>query len=167
MDIEDLKQMLGLQPLPTEGGYYAESYRSDEKLPGGCLPKRYTGERCFGTAIYFLLTVENFSALHKLASDEIYHFYLGDPVELLLLRDDGSGEIVTMGNNLNRGMRPQLAVPRGTWQGSRVKPGGSFALLGTTVSPGFAFADFELANRDSLLASYPDFSEMIQRLTRE
>jgi uncharacterized protein len=166
MELEELKRMLGLRPLPMEGGFYAESYRSDEQLPGNCLPQRYGGPRCFGTAIYFLLTAERFSALHRLTSDEVYHFYLGDPVEIFLLRGNGTGETITLGTDL-RGMRPQVAVPCGVWQGSRVKPGGSYALLGTTVSPGFEFADFELANRESLLARYPDFSEMIQKLTRE
>jgi predicted cupin superfamily sugar epimerase len=122
MDIDELKLMLGLKPLPEEGGFYSEVYRSNEKLRAACLPERYAGDRCFGTAIYLLLTVESFSALHKLASDEVYHFYLGDPVETLLLPEGGSGEVVTIGWDLYRGMRPQLVVPRGTWQGSRVKP---------------------------------------------
>ena len=166
MDIEKLKRMLDLKPLPSEGGYYAESYRSTERLARECLPKRYSGERSFGTAIYFLLTPETFSAMHRLVSDEVYHFYLGDPVELLCLREDGSGEIFTIGTDLDHGMRPQIAVPRGTWQGSRLRPGGKFALLGTTVAPGFEFADFELANRADLLRRYPSFVEMIHTLTR-
>jgi predicted cupin superfamily sugar epimerase len=166
MDIEKLKRMFDLKPLPDEGGFYAESYRSEGKLGAGFLPRRYSGERRFGTAIYFLLTRETFSALHRLASDEVYHFYLGDPVELLCLREDGSGEVVTMGTDLDAGMRPQITVPRGAWQGSRVRPGGEFALLGTTMAPGFEFADFELADRDFLSQRYPSFVEMIQVLTR-
>jgi uncharacterized protein len=166
MDIEKLKQMLELKPLPEEGGFYAERYRSDEKLARACLPERYGGERSLGTAIYFLLTPDTFSALHRLVSDEVYHFYLGDPVELLLLRQDGSGEVVTIGSDLDRGMRPQMAVPQGIWQGSRLQPGGQFALLGTTVTPGFEFADFELAKRELLLQRYPSFSERIRQLTR-
>jgi len=124
MDIEKLKQMLDLKPLPSEGGFYAESYRSTERLARELLPQRYTGERSFGTAIYFLLTPETFSAMHRLLSDEVYHFYFGDPVELLCLREEGSGEVLTMGTDLDGGMRPQIAVPRGTWQGSRLRPGG-------------------------------------------
>ena len=166
MDIEKLKQMLDLKPLPTEGGFYAESYRSKEKLPSGSLPERYADARCFGTAIYFLLTPKTFSALHRLASDEVYHFYLGDPVELLCLHQDGSGQVLAMGTDLDGGMRPQIAVPRGTWQGARLRPGGNFALLGTTVAPGFEFADFELANRGLLSERYPHFSAMIRELTR-
>jgi uncharacterized protein len=166
MDIEKLKQILDLKPLPGEGGFYAESYRSEETLAAGCLPGRYAADRCFGTSIYFLLTAETFSALHRLASDEVYHFYLGDPVELLCLREDGSGEIFAIGTDLDAGMRPQIAVPRGVWQGSRLRPGGKFALLGTTVAPGFEFADCELANRAALSQHYPNFAGMIEKLTR-
>jgi len=166
MDVEKLKQILGLKPLPQEGGFYVESYRSGEKLAAALLPSRYSGDRCLGTAIYFLLTPGTFSALHKLASDEIYHFYLGDPVELLLLRKHDTSEVVNLGTDLANGMRPQIVVPRETWQGSRLVPGGSFALLGTTMAPGFEFADFELAKRDVLVARYPAFSELIQKLTR-
>src|SRR5580704_17157586 len=166
MDIDKLKQMFGLKPLPEEGGFFAESYRSDEKLPGRCLPERYSDDRCFGTAIYFLLTATAFSALHKLRSDEINHFYLGDPVEVLLLRHDGTGQVVTIGTDFYCGIRPQMLVPRCTWQGLRLRPGGQFALMGTTVAPGFEFADFELANRESLLKNYPSFSDMIRELTR-
>lgn len=166
MDIEALKKTLGLIPLPQEGGFYAESYRSDEMLAPPCLPGRYPGERSLATAIYALLTAETFSALHRLASDEVYHFYLGDPVEMLQLDQGGAGRVVTLGADLGRGMRPQAVVPRGTWQGSRLLPGGSFALLGMTVFPGFEFADFELAQREPLLAAYPQFSVLIKELTR-
>jgi len=166
MDIEKLKQLLNLKPLPEEGGLYAETYRSNDKLARSVLPPRYSGDRSFGTAIYFLLTPDTFSAMHRLASDEVYHFYLGDPVELLCLREDGSGEILTIGTDFERGMRPQVAVPHGVWQGSRLRPGGKFALLGTTMAPGFEFADFELGHRAALTERYPKFSEMIRHLTR-
>jgi predicted cupin superfamily sugar epimerase len=166
MDIEHLKQLLNLKPLPEEGGYYAETYRSAEKLNRGALPMRYAGDRHFGTAIYFLLTPDTFSAMHRLVSDETYHFYLGDPVELLTLREDGSGEMFTIGNDFERGMHPQITVPHGTWQGSRLRPGGKFALLGTTMSPGFEFADFELGDRAALSGRYPQYTEIIRQLTR-
>ena len=166
MDIEALKKTLGLTPLPREGGFYAESYRSAEKLPNEHLPARYPAERTLATAIYFLLTRDSFSALHRLASDEIYHFYLGDPVEMLQLAEPGAGRIVTLGTDIDRGMKPQVAVPRGVWQGARLTPGGKFALLGATVFPGFEFADFELAERKHLLATYPGFSARIEELTR-
>ena len=166
MDIENLKRTLNLKPLPEEGGFYAETYRSNETLARGALPHRYAGDRHLGTAIYFLLTPGTFSAMHRLASDETYHFYLGDPVELLCLRENGSGETVTIGTEFERGMRPQFTVSRGTWQGSRLRPGGEFALLGTTMAPGFEFADFELGDRPTLSERYPQFSEMIRQLTR-
>jgi predicted cupin superfamily sugar epimerase len=166
MDIETLKKTLGLVPLPHEGGFYAESYRSSETLPQEHLSHHYTGERPLATAIYFLLTPDSFSALHRLASDEIWHFYLGDPVEMLQLREPATGRIVMLGTDFNRGMRPQVVVPRGTWQGARLLPGGTFALLGATVSPGFDFQDFELAQRELLLAAFPEFAELATALTR-
>jgi uncharacterized protein len=166
MDVEKLKMLLGLQPLAEEGGFYSESYRSGERVARAGLPSRYAGERAFGSAIYYLLTPETFSAMHRLASDEIYHFYLGDPVELLLLREDGSGEVITIGSDLDSGMRPQALAPRGVWQGSRLAAGGKFALLGTTVAPGFEFADFELGSREALLGEFPAYGDLIRALTR-
>ena len=157
MDLESLKTTLGLVPLPQEGGFYAETYRSTEKLSGG---------RSLSTAIYFLLTPDSFSALHRLASDEIWHFYLGDPVEMVQLAPPGSGRLLTLGADLASGMRPQIVVPHGVWQGASLLPGGKFALLGATVSPGFEFADFELGQREPLLAAFPEFSESIAALTR-
>ncbi len=153
-------------PLPREGGFYAESYRSTEILLPDRLPTRYPGERSLATAIYFLLTQDSFSALHRLASDEIWHFYLGDPVQMLQLHEPAGGKVVVLGTDFDRGMRPQVVVPRGTWQGARLMPGGNFALLGATVSPGFEFADFELGQREPLLAAYPEFSALIAALTR-
>jgi uncharacterized protein len=166
MDIEPLKKTLGLVPLPHEGGFYAESYRCAEKLPAQGLPSRYTGERSLATAIYFLLTQDSFSAMHRLASDEVWHFYCGDPVEMLQLHEPAGGQVILLGTDFDRGMRPQVAVPRGSWQGARLLPGGKFALLGATVSPGFEFDDFELARREPLLAAYPEFSAFITALTR-
>lgn len=166
MDIEALKKTLGLIPLPQEGGFYAESYRCSETLHAECLPSRYGGSRSFTTAIYFLLTQDSFSALHRLASDEVWHFYLGDPVEMLHLSPDGAARIVHLGADLARGMRPQVLVPKGVWQGAYLMSGGNFALLGATVSPGFEFSDFELASRGDLLTAYPQFTKQIEALTR-
>ena len=166
MGIETLKKTLGLVPLPQEGGFYAEAYRAPEKLASEHLPSRYTGERSLATAIYFLLTPDSFSAIHRLASDEIWHFYLGDPVQMLQLPEPGAGRIVMLGTDFDHGMRPQVVVPRGAWQGARLVPGGKFALLGATVSPGFEFADFELGGRELLLVAYPEFSALIDALTR-
>ena len=164
--VEYLKKHLGLVPLPEEGGYYAETYRSSVQLPPQSLPSRYTGSRAAGTAIYYLLTPDTFSALHRLPGDEIYHFYLGDPVDLLLLFPDGRGEVLTLGQDLKAGMRLQAVAPGAVWQGSQLREGGRFALLGTTMAPGFAFEDFELGDQRVLTNAYPAFADLIDRLIR-
>lgn len=156
---------LGLVPHPKEGGWFRETYRTAEgaHVPSG----RYGGPRSASTAIYYLLTPTTFSALHRLASDEVFHFYAGDPVEQLRLFPGGHGEIVTIGNNLASGQRPQVLVPRGVWQGARLAPGGRYALLGCTVAPGFDYADYEHGKRASLIAGFPDFSEWIATLAAD
>lgn len=163
--VDQLIALLGLKPLPVEGGYYAESYRSAESIPAGTVTGHDAGPRSVGTAIYYLLTPQTCSLLHRLKSDEVYHFYLGDPVELLQLRPDGSGEVALLGSQLSQGMRPQLVVPRGVWQGSRLRDGGRYALLGTTMAPGFDPADFELGRRTDLQPRYPAFTDLVLALT--
>jgi len=169
MSVEELIQLLGLRPLPGEGGRYAETYRSADVVPGEALPGRFGGQsRSLGTAIFYLLTGEadSFSALHRLRGDEVYHFYLGDAVEMLLLHPDGSNQSLRLGQDLAAGERVQVMVPAGVWQGSRLAPGGGYALLGTTMSPGFDPADFELGVRAELIERYPSERERILRLTR-
>lgn len=161
-----LKEHFGLEPLPGEGGYYAETYRSSWEVPEVGLPAAYTSRRSGGTAIYYLLTPDTFSALHRLPGDEIYHFYLGDPVELLQLHPDGTGTISVLGQEVLAGMHVQHVVPGGTWQGSRLVAGGHWALMGTTMAPGFAFEDFEAGERDYLCQAYPAFSDQIKALTQ-
>lgn len=160
-------EALGLAPHPKEGGYFRETYRSGETLPECALGGRYNGPRAVSTAIYYLLTPTAFSALHRLASDEVFHFYAGDPVEQLRLLADGRGEVVTIGNDLAAGMRLQTVVPRGAWQGARLVPGGRFALLGCTVAPGFDYGDYEGGGRAALAAAYPQFAQRIATLTAE
>jgi predicted cupin superfamily sugar epimerase len=104
--------------------------------------------------------------MHRLWSDEIFHFYSGDPVEMLQLSPDGSGRVAILGSDILNGMQPQAVVGRGVWQGARLLKGGKFALLGTTVSPGFEFADYESGHRDELIKSYPQFRELIIALTK-
>jgi uncharacterized protein len=157
---------LGLQPHPEEGGFFRETYRSKETVPGEALHSRYGGARSLGTAIYYLLTPETFSSLHRLQSDEVFHFYLGDPVEMLHLHPDGTGKTVLLGPDLLAGMEPQVLVPRGVWQGARLAKGGRFALMGTTVAPGFDYDDYEHGNRGDLVAAYPMFERQIIALTR-
>ena len=156
---------LGLVPHPKEGGWFRETHRAAETLPAHALGGRYTGPRAVSTAIYYLLTPMTFSALHRLAGDEVFHFYAGDPVQQLQLHPGGRGEIVTIGNNLAAGQRPQVLVPRDVWQGARLAAGGRYALLGCTVAPGFEYADYESGNGASLAAAYPGFSEWIAALT--
>lgn len=165
MDIERLKTLLRLAPLPVEGGYFVQTYKSAETIPRHALPDRYTGGRSFGSGIYYLLTPEACSALHRLKSDEIYHFYLGDPVELLQLDADGAGRIVTLGPDLFGGMQLQTVVPRGVWQGARLRSGGLYALLGTTMAPAYEQDDFEIGRREDLLSRYPRFRDHILALT--
>jgi uncharacterized protein len=164
--VETLRALLGLEPHPVEGGFFVETYRSAEQLPPGALPSRYGGTRAVATAIYYLLTPDTFSALHRLASDELFHFYLGDPVEMLQLFPDGSHRVVAIGPDLEAGQRPQVLVPHGVWQGARLRAGGRFALLGTTVAPGFDYTDYETASRPHLLTTHPHAHDLILALTR-
>jgi len=155
MTTQELIALLDLKPLPQEGGYYRETYRSAVRGPDG---------KSAGTAIYYLLTPDTCSALHRLPTDEVYHFYLGDPVELLLLGPE-RGAIITLGPDLSSGHQPQFVVPAGIWQGSYLAGGGTFALMGTTMAPGFEFNDYEAGVRDALGRDYPLFKERIERLT--
>lgn len=161
----ELGGLLGLVPHP-EGGFFTETYRADETIGAGALPARYGSSRPLGTCIYYLLTPDTFSAIHRLRSDEVFHFYAGDPVEMLQLRPDGSGLIAVLGLDFAAGMRPQVVVPRGVWQGARVRSGGRFALMGTTVAPGFDFADYEPGVPADLARDYPSFRDLIAALTR-
>jgi len=155
----DIRRILRLEPLPHEGGYFRETYRSAMRVSTA------SGDRSAGTAIYYLLVPGLFSALHRLPGEEVFHFYLGDPVEMLQLHADGSSRVVVIGPDLGAGMEPQLVVPGGVWQGCRLVEGGRYALMGTTMSPGFDPKDFELGARDSLVAAYPGERERITGLT--
>ncbi len=168
MTASEIISHLGLEPLHVEGGYFRETYRSPESLTASCLPPRYGSAHGFCTAIYYLLTDEadSFSALHRLRSDEVFHFYLGEPVEMLFLRPDGSSESVILGPDILHGQQVQFVIPRGFWQGARLLEGGRFALLGATVAPGFDYADLELGNREELAARYPDRAALIRALTQ-
>ena len=165
---EEVIELLRLEPLPVEGGYYRVTYRADETLDAAMLPERYGGSRAYGGAIYYLLHGDHFSALHRLLTDEVYHFYLGRPVEMLLLYPDGHDELVRLGTDLAAGERVQMVVPRGVWQGSRLAADSDgFALMGTTMAPAYEQDDFELGDRKELIATYPQRAELIRALTRE
>ena len=166
MTPEQVIRMLNLQPHPREGAFFLETYRSGEAVTADALPARYKGSRAMSTAIYYMVKDDSRCHIHRLKSDEVWHFYLGDPLELLLLDKGGSGRIVTLGVDLEAGIRPQLVVPAGTWQGARVQPGGKFSLVGTTVSPGFEYTDYEDGEQAKLVEGYPKFYDLILALTR-
>ena len=172
---DEVKRVLGLVPHPREGGWFVEMYQSSEMLSAKHLAdERYDGPRRTGTAIYYLLEPDTFSEMHVLESDEIFHHYAGDAVEMLQLHPGGSSRHVVIGRDLRMGERPQVVVPRGVWQGSRLLPSAQrdadahgWALLGCTVSPGFDYADYSSAPRAELIARWPEEAEMITELTRE
>lgn len=171
MTAQEIIDALQLEPLPIEGGHYRVTWRSDDVIPAGVLGgvrARFSRDKVAGGAIYYLLTnaPDSFSALHRLPTDEIYHFYLGDPVEQWRLHDDGRAERIVLGQALNAGQRVQAVAPRGVWQGSRLCAGGHVALLGTTMAPGFDPQDYEHGDRDTLLAAFPYAHDAIVALTR-
>ena len=167
-DRDKLIEQLGLELLPREGGLYRQTYRSSDLLKRSGLPPRYGQPRPAGTAIYYFLTddPDSFSALHRLPTDEIYHFYLGDPVEMLVLLPDGTARNVTLGQDVLNGQHVQYVVPSGAWHGSRLRTGGGYALLGTTMAPGYTDGDFELGERQALCLQYPGQARLIGDLTR-
>ena len=160
MTVQEIISLLQLQPHPKEGGFFAETYRSAASLN---LP---AGPRNLATAIFYLLTPEAFSEMHCLPGDEIFHFYLGDPVEMLQVHADGSSEVIVLGADIASGMKLQHVVPGRVWQGSRLKTGGAFALLGTTMSPGFAYEDYISGNSEELIRMCPQRAEMIRALSQ-
>jgi hypothetical protein len=156
--VDQIIQLLDLKPHP-EGGFYRETYRSSTIIPGSAPVRNHS------TAIYYLLVPGAVSKLHKLSSDEVFHFYMGDPVTWVSLKKDGKVEKSILGNDLSKGQLLQWIAPAGTWFGGYLNEGGSFALMGTTVAPGFDFSEFILAKKHDLLPLYPAASEEISRLT--
>ena len=161
-------EKLELQAHP-EGGFFRETYRSQEQIAQIALPARFEGARSFGTAIYFMLTGGNFSAFHRILADETWHFYDGHPVEVLELREDGKLERTVLGNNPAEGQHFQYTVSANRWFGSRLLSDNPehYGLVGCTVAPGFDFADFEMAERENLLSTYPQHQQVIRELTRD
>lgn len=155
-----------LLPHP-EGGYYAETYRASEQIPKVALPARYHGDRAYSTGIYFLLESHHFSAFHRIQSDEMWHFYAGEALDVFVI-DPVTGELKTikLGNDPDKGETFQAMVPAGAWFGSRPAAGSSYSLVGCTVAPGFDFEDFEMAQRDILSPQYPQHAGLIEALTR-
>lgn len=160
MTAAEIKTLLKLDPHPMEGGHFRQTYVSAEKV------RLERGTRSVGTAIYYLLEDGAFSEMHMLQSDEVFHFYLGDPVEMLQLNPDGSSAVFVLGPDLAAGQHVQLVVPAGIWQGSRLLPGGKVALLGCTVSPGFDYADYRGGSYEELAEKWPARRESIRALIR-
>lgn len=158
-------EKLGLYDHP-EGGYFKETYRSSQKIPQHDLPEDYQGDRNFSTAIYFLLKEEKFSAFHRLKSDEIWHYHAGDPLEIFVINQDGSLEKFYLGPNLDAGEEPQVIIYRNRWFGARVSNPRGYTLMSCTMTPGFEFTDFEIAEQEALINEYPHHKELIKRLTR-
>jgi uncharacterized protein len=150
-----------------EGGYFKESFRSSHNLGEGQLGAHYPSDRVASTAIYFLVTADRPSRFHRLKTDEIWHFYAGDPLEICCLGLDAAGclEVLLLGADIAGGCRLQICVPAGTWFGARVQAGGDFALCGCTMAPGFDFEDFEMGAAAELLASFPAGAAIVQALT--
>ena len=146
MTPEEIKATLGLVPLPHEGGWWTQTHLDDHS-----------------TAIYYFLEAGECSALHRLQHPEIYHWYAGSPLELLVLHPDGSSSRPVLGPDLSAGQRPQLTVPPHTWQGS--SPAGAWSLVGTTMAPGYRQDEFELGDRATLQAAFPEAAERIEDLT--
>jgi len=157
---QEIKTLLNLQPHPIEGGSFRRTYTASATLE---LPR---GIRPASTAIYYLLEPGTFSEMHVLSSDETFHFYTGDPVEMLQLYQDGSSELFILGPDLAAGHHVQLVVPAGVWQGTRLVGDGQVALLGCTVTPGFDYADYRNARYEELSAKWPKEAARIKALTR-
>ena len=164
--INNIIKHLELLPHP-EGGFYKESYRSELTIGEEVLPEEYQGDRNVSTAIYFLLTSDNFSAFHRIHQDEAWHFYKGSPISLHVITKNGVYENHIIGSELELGQVPQYVVKGGDWFASEVSVKNSYSLAGCTVSPGFDFADFEMAKRADLIKEFPDHKDIISRLSRD
>ena len=158
-----LKERLDLSELPGEGGYYKETYRSDKTI---ILPSETDGERSISTSIYYLLDGTQFSAFHRLKSDEIWHFYIGSSITLYIINKMENLSEVKLGSNIEKGELFQIQIRAESWFAATVNDISSYALIGCTVSPGFDYLDFELGDRKKLIERYPQHKSIIEKLTR-
>ncbi len=165
LSAKELVKHFDMLPHP-EGGYYKETYRSDELIARNALPQRFVGNRSFSTAICFLLEKGNFSGFHKIQSDECWHFYAGQSLFIYVLHSNGALEIIKLGNNILNDEVFQAVVPAGCWFASEPAPNSEFSFVGCTVAPGFDFADFELAKAEELVKEFPKYEILIKRLCR-
>lgn len=163
---EDWIEKLQLTAHP-EGGYFRETYRSDEILEMEQLPERYKVDHSFSTTIYYLLKGNQFSAFHRLNSDEVWHFYAGSTLIIHIISEAGEYSEIRLGNNPDEGKTFQAVIPAGCWFGATINDKNSFVLVGCTIAPGFDFSDFELGNRKELIKQFPRYKAIIEMLTRE
>lgn len=163
INYRDVIKEMKLHPLPEEGGYFRESYRSARMV------KSSLGLRSESTAIYYLISPESFSGLHWVDQEEIFHFYAGNPVEMFQIDENGVGKKIIIGNDIFNGQQPQVIVPGGTWQGTRLLNSSpdAWALLGCTVAPGFELENFHIEDRETLISKYPHLSEDIKHFTND
>lgn len=164
-EAEKIATTLNMLPHP-EGGYYKETYRSSGIINQETLGSHFSGDRHYSTSIYFLLTSDTFSAFHRIKQDEIWHFYKGSPIKLHIISTNGVYKNIIIGNDLERNEHPQYIVSAGDWFAAEVISNNSFSLLGCTVSPGFDFKDFQLGDKASLIATFPQHKSIITKLTR-
>lgn len=157
---------LSLSPHP-EGGYYQVTYQSTLTIVQNALPSAFHGNRSASTAIYFLLAQKDFSAFHRIASDELWHFYAGSALVVYVIDPEGNYSELHLGDVFEAGEVFQAVVKAGCWFASRLKNPAGFALVGCTVAPGFDFADFEMAKRSELAATYPKHRKLIEEMTRQ
>jgi predicted cupin superfamily sugar epimerase len=158
-------EVLQLRPHP-EGGYYRRTYQASEDIRQDQLPPRFSGDRPFSTAIYFLLHGEDCSVLHRIKQDEVWHHYAGSCLIIHVLTAGGRYSAIRLGKQVSQGELPQAVVAAGDFFGAQVGEPNSYALVGCTVAPGFDFADLEMPDRDELLRRYPQHRRVIERLTR-
>ena len=165
---QEIIDALNLKPHPIEGGFFRETYRSAGTVPDAELPAGYRGKgpRSLGTAIYYLLTSETFSEMHRLPTEEVFHVYLGGPARMLQIDPDGAHREVILGADVLAGQAPQVVVPPDVWQGTLLEPGVDFILLRATMAPGFDYEDYEQGRQADLVACFPAAADMIRKLTR-
>ena len=164
-DVRQLIDGLALEPHP-EGGWYRETYRAAESIAATALPARFSGARSISTAIYFLLAKGEISALHRIKSDELWHFYSGTTLTVHLFFPTGEYRQIRLGADIAGGETFQATVPAGCWFGAEVTGEGAYSLVGCTVAPGFDFVDFEMGTRAELVTAFPGHKELIRQLTR-
>ncbi|MHC4927578.1 MAG: cupin domain-containing protein [Planctomycetota bacterium] len=165
MDAQAIIDHFGMVPLPEEGGWFVETYRASESIAAAGLDVRYGADRDHSTAILYLITADCVSRMHRVKSDEIFHYHLGDPVQMLQLWPGGEARQAVIGPDILNGQQVQVTVPHGVWQGSRLVAGGAWCLMSCTVSPGFEYDDYEHGDKFELIEQWPQCRAEIDLLT--